>query len=161
MIRSFSRNVLHERHRLSHQQIDRLLNENSGKKYLSETVQQLDKIGFLLELSELFTQKGVWFLVLKGPLLSQRIYNDPTTRLWKDFDLLTKPEQVTTCVALLLDVGFQHEKVDWPESEKRREMILHFGKNLEMYHPEKGIAVELHWKLFDDRLSTSKKKCGN
>ena len=157
MIRQFSRDTLHERHRLSHQQIDRLLNENSGKKYLPEKLEQLNKIGYLIELADLLNQKNIWWLVLKGPLLSERIYGDPTIRLWKDFDLLTKPEHVTSFVSVLIDQGFKHEKVDWPESEKRREMVLHFGKNLEMFHPQKGISVELHWKLFDDRLTTSKK----
>ncbi len=153
MIRSFSREVLHYRHRLSHQQIDQLLNENTGKKFLDEKIQQLNKISLLIELSRRLKQEDIWFLVLKGPLLSERIYGDPTTRIWKDFDLLTKPALVGPFVSVLLDMGFQHSKVDWPESEKRQEMILHFGKNLELFNPKTGVSVEVHWKLFDDRLT--------
>lgn len=153
MIRSLSREVLHHRHRLSHQQIDQLLNENTGKKFLDEKIQQLNKISLLIELSKRLNEENIWFLVLKGPLLSERIYGDPTTRLWKDFDLLTKPALVGPFVSVLLEMGFQHAKVDWPKSEKRQQMILHFGKNLELYNPTTGISVEVHWKLFDDRLT--------
>lgn len=155
MIRQFTRDVLHERHRLSHQQIDTLLNENTGKKYLSEKLKQLEKISYFLELAETLQNKDIWFLILKGPILSERIYGDPTTRLWKDFDLLIKPGAVSACVSILQEMGFKHDKVDWPASVKRQKMILHFGKNLEMYHSGKGLSVEIHWKLFEDRLAGS------
>ena len=40
----FSREILHNRHRLSHQQIDMWLGENRSKEFLQEKMRQLVKV---------------------------------------------------------------------------------------------------------------------
>ncbi|TVQ01115.1 MAG: hypothetical protein EA359_14560, partial [Balneolaceae bacterium] len=91
MINHISRETLRHRHRLSHQQIDDILNEKTGKKYLPEKMVQLNKLSQFFDLTSEFDKHNLWYVNLKGPLLSQRIYDDPAVRIWRDFDFLTKP----------------------------------------------------------------------
>lgn len=152
MITNLSRATLRSRHRLSHQQIDDILHENSGKEYLHEKLIQLQKLSSFLELTTKFDEQNLWYVVLKGPLLSHRIYGDPVVRIWRDFDFLTKPELVEKFIEILTFQGFEFVTSDWPAKKKRQRMYLQYGKHIDMRHPKTGITVEIHWKLFSDRL---------
>jgi hypothetical protein len=144
----FDRDTLHNRHRLSHQQIDKMLEESQDQLVLDEKISQLSLLPEFLGIAGSLRQAGIWFVPLKGPLLSWRIYGDATCRQFIDFDFLVRPESLDQSINMLLQSGYQPISFEWPMNGRRYSLALsklhHFG----FYHPKKYISVEMHWKLF-------------
>jgi hypothetical protein len=92
------RELLHNRHRLSHQQINTWLGEQQNQLVFEEKLQQLNQLSKFLEIADAFIKKDIWFLPLKGPMLSYRIYGDATCRISRDFDFLIKQKDVETTI---------------------------------------------------------------
>jgi hypothetical protein len=142
------RTYLHNRHRLSHQQIDRLLGEESGKKYINEKVKLMDFTGSFLRICDMLSESGISFVSLKGPLLSNRLYKDPSVRISHDIDLLIANDQIVKTINLLIGKGFRLSKgVIWPESEIQREFVLSSDHHLSLFSSSEKITVEIHWTL--------------
>ena len=74
------RTNLHDRHRLSHEQVDRWLGENRSKEFFREKIDQLEMVNHFLAVTDQLNQRGIVFANIKGPLLSYLIYNDPAVR---------------------------------------------------------------------------------
>lgn len=142
------RTYLHERHRLSHQQIDWLLNENSGKKYIDEKISQLQHVRIFMEVTELLRQNGISFISLKGPLLSNRIYNDPTIRISHDIDLLIDAEMIGRAIQILFNNGYQFSTdVFWPETKSHQKIYVNNVHHLSFFNTSTKSCVEIHWVL--------------
>jgi hypothetical protein len=145
---NFTRELLWDRHRLSHQQIDDVLGESQSKLFIQDKLKQLSDLKVFFELSDRFIQEEISILHLKGPVLSQRIYGDPTYRYYRDFDIMVSPEEVGNAFSILIERGFNPNYFDWPESKRKQKAIIKYINQTSFYHPEHGITLELHWKLF-------------
>jgi hypothetical protein len=145
---NFTREQLYNRHRLSHQQIDDVLGENQAKLYIQDKIKQLADLKVFFELTDALRSQGIDFLNLKGPVLSQRIYGDPTYRYYRDFDIMVASEDAGKAFGILVEKGFRPNYFDWPESKQKQNAILKYINQTSFYHPEHEITVELHWKLF-------------
>jgi hypothetical protein len=117
----------------------------------------MQQIGSFLEIAKLLKRQGIEFINLKGPLLSQRIYGDPIYRYSRDFDILVEPDRVNQTLHLLQSEGFIYPDFEWPDSEERQEIALHFLNQIEMVHKASGLMIEIHWKLFSSRITDQKK----
>ena len=147
---TLSREYLYSRHRLSHQQIDAVLGENRSKEYLAEKMQQLDKVRYFVQIIDLLQGGGIAFLCLKGPVLSQQLYNDPSVRLSHDVDLLlldrTDMDRVDRLLVLQGYVGV--DNLLWPEEKERQQMLMDGVHHLAYVHKEYGFMVEIHWSVY-------------
>ena len=101
----YSRDVLYYRHRLSHFQINRLLNEKEESLVLDEKLKQLNKLSKFITIVDVFFKHNIWFLPLKGPALSYRIYGDATCRISRDFDFLIRKENLYDVIEILQGLG--------------------------------------------------------
>jgi len=142
------RTCLHERHRLSHQQIDRCLGENHSKEYLREKMERLEAVGHFLSLTDLLRANGIPFVWLKGPMLSLRIYGDPSVRYSHDIDLLIGPEQLEPTLKVMTGNGFLASQGEvWPREKIRRDLLLQNFHNVSLLNRELNYCVEIHWTL--------------
>lgn len=158
MLRSLSRQLLKDRHRLSHQQIDLLLGENEAPKYMQEKIKGLQLVKNYLDLVDFLNEHGIKFLSIKGPLLSQIIYNDASVRFSHDFDILVDREIVTALNKILLENGFEPEYgIVWPESIEKQKMLMELTHHLGYKHTTKSYMVEVHWVLTTDSPVSHKK----
>ena len=148
-----NREILRTRHRLSERQIDDFLEDETSTENRGNRLAGMQRIGTFVEIAKVLEEENIWFLNLKGPLLSQRIYGDPTYRSFRDFDILVKPEDVNQTVQVLQREGFEFPGFEWPQSEKRQQIALHFINQVEIIHPESGVMFEVHWKLFSTRIT--------
>jgi len=145
------RNLLRSRHRLSHQQIDWLLNENSGKKFIDEKISQLQHVRIFMEVSELLRQNGISFISLKGPLLSCRIYKDPTIRISHDIDLLIDAEMIGRVIKLLYNADYQFSSGEfWPETKSHQKIFIKKVHHLSFFNTATKSCVEIHWVLMHE-----------
>jgi len=153
------RTYLHDRHRLSHQQIDRWLGENSGNQFLPEKLKQLTTIKTFLFVTDLLKQNEILFTCLKGPLLSYRIYHDPTIRISHDIDLLIDVEMINPVMSILTGNGYQLTKgVFWPQKKAQQEMYINAVHHLSFLNRELGSCVEIHWVLMHNLPVSNKKQ---
>ena len=85
------------------------------------------------------------FMVLKGPVLSQIIYQNPAERQSKDLDLFVEESQLDLVIELLQKGGYII--TSQYQTSKQKEAILRHYHHVDLNHPEKGIQIELHWNL--------------
>jgi hypothetical protein len=147
----YTREVLHYRHQLSHQQIDHWLGENRNKEFVKEKMRQLVKVKNFINLSDLLHEKGISFVGLKGPLLSYRIYNDATVRLSADIDILIDEEMMDFTIKILFENKFEfsHGTV-WPQKKSHQKHILRYFHHLTFFNKELNMSLEVHWKLLNN-----------
>lgn len=156
-ISSFDRDTLYCRHKLTHQQIDGWLGKSQDKRILNEKISQLRFLSEFLEIAGSLRQAGIWFMPLKGPLLSMRIYGDATCRQFIDFDILVRPESLDQAINILLQSGYQSVSFEWPMKGRRYDLAISKLHHCEFYHQKKYISVEMHWKLFALPVTAFKK----
>lgn len=84
---------------------------------------------------------GIASLLIKGPVLARRLYDDGAARPYVDSDLMVDPRQFTAAEELLLGRGFERAGED---EQLRPEWVRH---EQPLMRPSEGIWVELHWRL--------------
>lgn len=142
------RSYLHRRHRLSHQQIDKILGEESGVKYLEEKRKLLNFTKEFLSICDLLDSNSIPFISMKGPVLSLRIYGDPAVRVSHDIDLLIDKERIDETVQTLQKSGFKLTKgVVWPDNPTQRELILTSVHHISLTNSSNNLTLEIHWTL--------------
>jgi hypothetical protein len=95
----------------------------------------------LLRLAEAFAERGIGFVVLKGPALAHTIYPDPSWRPFGDLDLLVRTRDWRRALAALADLGLRRRL-----PEPRRGFDERFGKAAVHRTPE-GQEIDLHRTL--------------
>lgn len=116
-----------------------LINEESKsiKVYQLQLTIELQRIHNLLS--------EMPFMVLKGPVLSQVIYQNPAERQSKDLDVFVEEAHVDKAIELLTKGGYT-EVIQHKTSKQKKAIRRHYH-HVELNHPEKGIQIELHWNL--------------
>src|SRR5438105_7762885 len=61
----------------------------------------------LAEIAGAFDERGVRYLLLKGPAFAQWLYDDPGARLYADIDLLIEPRCLPSARRTVVDLGFE------------------------------------------------------
>ncbi len=153
-----NRAYLHKRHRLSHQQIDSLLDENRSGEYLQEKIKRLELVRHFLLLTDTFRQNNIPFISMKGPLLSFRLYGDPAVRISRDIDLLINEKDIGAAIKLMQAEGyeFDHDFI-WPFEKHRQELITQSIHHVSFFNRELHLYVEVHWVLAN-KLAVPMKK---
>jgi hypothetical protein len=155
---SQDRRLLYERHRLSHQQIDLLLEENLSKEFIREKMKMIDATGHFLSVTDKLREQNIPFIPLKGALLSYRIYGDPAVRFSHDIDLLIEQDHLDHIMEIMMAEGFiLREGAFWPENREMRDLIISFSHHISVVNKKTGTCVEFHWTLLDS-LPVSHKK---
>jgi|LSQX01.2.fsa_nt_gb hypothetical protein len=144
---TLSRENLYFRHQLSHQQIDDLLGDQGSRGFRESKAQMLLKYSDFLWFCGILNEGGISFIPLKGFLLSQKIYDDPSYRITGDFDVFVFPEEVDHTIALLAEKGFKPAGYSWPQNPVARKRMRRIFLHYQMIHEERNIIAEIHWKL--------------
>ncbi len=144
----FTREQLHQRHRLTHRQIDDLYGEMRSSTAKDNLVQELSKLAEFILITDALKVVDISFISFKGPLLSLKIYNDATNRYYKDIDLLLDQKDVEKAVSLLIKEGYQIDGEELLENSCKLNLWFDHHNQISLSHPAKLVSVELHWQLF-------------
>ncbi len=148
MIHAISRSLLLHRHQLSHEQIDALLGEHFSVGELGYKALALKKLKGFLEVTDALRMAGINFIPLKGFVLSQKIYGDPTVRQTGDADLLLSPDDIEKAIATLEKLDYVPSLFPWPLNPTRQLKLVRFRNQIALHNPVAELDVELHWQLF-------------
>ncbi len=108
----------------------------------------MQAVGKFLNITDLLRQNGILFVPLKGPLLSYRIYGDPTIRFSHDIDLLVEVGAIEDVMKILLENGYRlSDGVIWPKKKIQKEMVIDSSHHLSFSNKELNLCVEVHWVL--------------
>lgn len=144
----YTRQYLYDRHRLSHQQIDRWFNSSSGSSFLAEKVELLDRVKKFLFVTDLLSKNNVSYVSIKGPLLSYKLYGDASVRFSHDIDLLIDLKDLSLALVQLEENGFHFlESGVWPKKKNKQEWVKKHLHHVVLYNKEINFCVELHWTL--------------
>ena len=94
-----------------------------------------------IEVVQLLEQQGIESIVLKGPLLAQRLYGDFALRVCADVDLLVAPDRFPDAAQLLAAAGYHHHTALDAAALARHRRTQH---DLAFAHPLDNTLIELH-----------------
>ncbi len=108
----------------------------------------LQRIATLLQFSALFEAQGIPWLTLKGPVLAQQLWGDPTARHVGDIDLVVPPAHFTAAARLVEAAGYIRIR-PWFALTARQEQAYRQDYYEYEYRPHDrpGPRVELKWRL--------------
>ena len=95
----------------------------------------------LKRILEVFHEKGIEVIVLKGAALAKIVYGDIGLRPMSDIDLLFKKEDLPNAEKIISGLGYLFQSSIPPE---------HYRENhnqIPYIHMEKNILVEIHWHI--------------
>jgi hypothetical protein len=101
----------------------------------------------LVHLAVAFEQAGIPMVSLKGPVLSERLFNTVAMRTISDLDLCSYAVFLPQAHKLLRTLGYQRTA---PASELTPRQLKHFTNvyhHITYYHADKNVLLELHWSL--------------
>ncbi|MBD5781091.1 nucleotidyltransferase family protein [Pelagicoccus sp. NFK12] len=108
-------------------------------------LRQLALLAEFLRISKALRQEEVDFIALKGPVLSQLLYGDPTQRHCNDLDMLVRSSDIPDAIRVLSSIGFKQQDLLGIASQPLKDPIW-----TRLYHvhlTKDGMGVELHWRL--------------
>jgi hypothetical protein len=101
-----------------------------------------------LRLQRLFDEAGLPVLFVKGAALALLAFGDLGLRSAQDIDLLVANETLPAATALLLHAGYRRFDPPPEISDDQMRLVMPLRKDLGLVHPETGLRIELHWRLF-------------
>jgi hypothetical protein len=109
----------------------------------SEIVRLFVLTARLLELLDLFQAAEVPVLVLKGPVLAQLLYGDPTARSYSDLDILVRRKDAPRAARVLEENGYPlRTPFIWTSLPN----LISRNKELNFVHAI-GVDVDLQWEV--------------
>ncbi|MGH3694109.1 MAG: nucleotidyltransferase family protein [Pseudonocardiaceae bacterium] len=110
---------------------------------LRRTMHHLRAMADLRFVQEVFDEAGIDWLVFKGPVLSEVIYQRQGARNCGDLDILVRPRDVGAAVDRLLDRDVVSLRGDW------RAVLAKGDGECEFLLPN-GTPIDLHWDVIND-----------
>jgi len=102
----------------------------------------------LINITKQFDKNKLPYLSIKGPALSQSLYQDVTTRQICDLDILVDEKDLIHVSNILIKQGYRTEL---PYALLKNDGFLALDNDFTFLHHQKKIMIELHWKLFPSR----------
>src|SRR5450631_3125756 len=102
----------------------------------------------IADVSTLFAEQGLEMILMKGELLSLKLYGDPTLRSASDIDLMVKTEDFDRADQLILSMGYRCYSPGSGLTERQKKFHRSVGQNYEYYQDSKGVKLELHWRSY-------------
>ncbi|MGQ0576446.1 MAG: nucleotidyltransferase family protein [Pseudonocardia sp.] len=110
---------------------------------LRRALRHLAATADLALLGEVLGGAGVEWLVFKGPVLAEVVYERPGGRDCSDLDVLVRPADVPAAAAALLSAGASCKRTDWRD-------MLALGDGECEYRMPNGSELDLHWDVVND-----------
>lgn len=158
-ITDISPEFLRQRHRFTSRQVNLLFGYQVSEERIEEKTGILELTGELLRILDAFLLAGVQCIPLKGPVLSYRLYGDPTVRQSSDLDILVDVASVQEAINVVEGLGYHPESNKWPQREYQQKRLIRYGHHLNFIYPINQSRVELHWRMIN-ALAISNKTFG-
>lgn len=99
----------------------------------------------LVKITQKFFERGIPFLLLKGPVLGERLYGDVAKRTSRDLDILVSLQDIDRAANALKELGYQTKYFN-QYTPKQMKHIYQQGHHFDFWNSE-GTEIELHWRV--------------
>jgi hypothetical protein len=103
-----------------------------------------------VRLRALLQVEGVPALFIKGAALARLAYGSEGLKHSRDIDLLVAPDDAERAFGLLEREGYRAIVPKGPLTAGQRNLVFRLHKDIELYHPQRRLNIELHWRLIDN-----------
>jgi hypothetical protein len=141
------------RHRVTHQvyqyyQKHNLPIGNDLTEYChKDKLRILSTIGETIRIANQFNKLNISYAVVKGIILNAHIYNDINSRSCRDIDVWVDISQYKQAMDALYSMGYITQRPDYNLEGYKEEYYLTHRHDMEFYHPDRRVLVELHFSL--------------
>jgi hypothetical protein len=118
------------------------------RKVMRLASRSLNHAAEVIRITESVRDAGVEITELKGTSLSVLAYGNVAMRSSGDIDLLISPDRVFEVERLLLALGYVRSEPRAELTPRRLKHYLRYYKHFGYVCDEKGVVLELHWRLF-------------
>lgn len=112
-------------------------------EYRNNTFQMLHLSGEMERIEKVLSEKQIRAIYLKGPVLADDLYGDISLRTSCDLDMLIPISELFRAETLLGTLGYIKDEYIHTVLNDWKWRHHHFT----YLHPDKGVKVELHWRL--------------
>jgi hypothetical protein len=112
----------------------------------------LMQIAEAARISRLLAAGGIRSMIVKGPVLAQLVYGDPTLRESEDIDLVVDPDSVPDVNRTLASAGYHRVIPDVNISRPLLEIYQRRRCQFAYYSETRDLSLELHWRLTSNPL---------
>jgi len=124
------------------------IQKNLKQAYILQIKESMLITAELIKTIQIFDNTNTKAIAFKGPLLSQFAYGNITARQYADIDILVDVATVyETAQILLKNKYFTEDSIELLKNKKFLEVANDFS-----FFTPKGVHVELHWKLFREKI---------
>ena len=110
------------------------------------TVESLNRLKALAELSGAFADAGIRMISMKGPMLAIELYGDPSLRTSRDLDVMVAECDLERSGAVLRQLGYRLEGGPFRQTPLRKKYLKLIELEKHEIYQKGEICVELHWK---------------
>jgi hypothetical protein len=108
----------------------------------------LQRTADLFALNRLFREQQIDLRIFKGIPLAITAFHDPTLRDTGDIDLLVAEKDIFPAGEILRAQGYLRFEPQTELTPRRLRSYLAHQKDFSFEHPETGLVIDLHWRLF-------------
>lgn len=133
-----------------------LVVERLRRLYQANAQRNLHLAGELARIAQAFDEQGVPLLAFKGPVLANDVYGGLACRQFRDLDVLVRPADLISAVAILSELGYAGEGLPLLQTspvQRKRLVRAHKHVTLLRKAADREICVELHWRLAEFKHS--------
>jgi hypothetical protein len=103
----------------------------------------------LIKIVTLLNAENIEIIAFKGPTLSQSIHGNVLDRQYTDIDILIAENNLFKAAKILANHHYESEhSIEFLKNKT----LLKIEKDFTLYNTKNKISVELHWKLFENKL---------
>jgi len=148
-IRDIEPEILKGHHRLGAQQINSLLGEGVAEERIEDKLVALEMVNEFIRITDALRDSAISFVPLKGPVLSYRLYGDPTARVYWDIDILVEASSLSKAADVLIGLGYLPESAEMLRNKREVKILARHTNELAFQNAVTKITVELHWRLLN------------
>jgi len=111
------------------------------------TRQVLTQISEAARIKQSLDGAGIRSMMIKGPLLSQMAFEDPTVRASRDVDLYVDQSRVSEADRLIVEAGYRRFAPDIELTSRQEAAYLRMRCQFAYFSSRAGVIQELHWRL--------------
>lgn len=122
-----------------------------NKRCRAIAFRNLQLVGELIRLDEIFSDAGIRAVWFKGPILASQAYRNLTMRHFCDLDILIPREQVGEFTKIIQQQGYAPVyNVATPQKQRLHEKV---SNALSFNDPKRGIVLDVHWAMANRNYS--------
>ena len=131
--------------------------ERLGRRSQQTATQNLRYTQELVTILEVLEAAGIDVIPYRGPVIALDAYGEFGLRQFGDLDFLVSQEDIPAAKRVLEDRGYRPQYLLPSTSELNRAQewaYTHLDRDYPFYNSKRNTAIELHWRILDQRFPT-------